>query len=123
MPIPRFTLDRSALLVVDVQEKLMPLIGMGDVVERQCVKLIRGCAALGVPVLVTEQYPKGLGPTVSPVREALPAGALVEQKMKFSACVEGVRKRLTDLGRNAVMVCGIETHVCVTQTVLDLLEA
>ena len=123
MALPRLTLDKTALLVVDVQEKLLPLIHDGARVERQCIKLIRGCAALGVPILATEQYPKGLGPTTLAVRSALPPTTRPEQKMKFSACVEGVRQALEHHGSRAVLVCGIESHVCVTQTVLDLLAA
>lgn len=123
MPIPRFTLDRTALLVVDVQEKLLPLIDGGTGVERRCVQLIRGCAALGVPIAATEQNPARLGPTVAAVRDALPPGTPVESKLKFSACIEGVRRRLGEWGTTHVLVCGIETHICVSQTVLDLLEA
>jgi nicotinamidase-related amidase len=122
MPLPRFEADRTVLLVVDVQDKLLPLIDGAATVERQCLKLIRGCAALGVPIIVTEQYPHGLGPTVPSLRQALPAGAPVETKLKFSACVEAIRRRLGELGASHVLVCGIETHVCITQTVLDLLE-
>ena len=81
--------------------------------------LVRGAGELGVPVIVTEQYPKGLGATVEEVAESLPDGALRLEKVRFSASdAEGF-----DLGgREQVIVCGIEAHVCVAQTVLDLLE-
>jgi len=123
MPIPRFMLDRTALLVVDLQEKLLPLIDGAAGVERRCVQLIRGCAALGVRIAATEQYPAGLGPSVAAIRDALPAGTPLESKLKFSACVEGVRRRLGEWGTTHVLVCGIETHICVCQTALDLLDA
>jgi nicotinamidase-related amidase len=123
MPIPRFEPERTALLVVDVQEKLLPLIEGAARVERQCVQLIRGCTAVGVPVIATEQYPKGLGPTVAGIRAALPPGTHIESKMKFSACVEGVRRKLQEWGSTHILVCGIETHVCISQTVLDLMDA
>lgn len=123
MPIPRFLPDRTALLVVDLQEKLLPLIEGAAGVERQCSKLIRGLGALGVPMVVTEQYPRGLGRTAPPIASVLPGGAPVESKVKFSALVEGVRRRLQEWGSTHVVVCGVETHVCVTQTVLDLMEA
>src|SRR5687767_14498034 len=118
MPIPRFDLDRTALIVVDLQEKLLPLIDGGAGVERQCSKLIRCCAALGVPIIATEQYPKGLGATVAAIKSVLPANAPVETKMKFSACVEGVRRKVQEWGSTHLLVCRIETHVCVAQTVL-----
>ena len=123
MALPRFELDRTALLVVDVQEKLLPAIDGAARIEPQCVKLIRGCAAIGVPIMATEQYPRGLGPTVTAVRQALPAATTIESKLKFSACIESVRKRLGEWGSTHVLVCGIETHVCIAQTVLDLLDA
>ena len=123
MPLPRFELGRTALLVVDMQEKLLPLIDGGAAVERQCARLIRGCAALGVPIAVTEQYPAGLGSTVPAIRAALPPEAPLESKVKFSACIEGVRRRLQEWGSSHVVVCGIETHVCIAQTVLDLIDA
>lgn len=123
MPLPRFTVEKSALLVVDVQEKLLPSIHEHEAITRQCVKLIRGCAALNVPVIVTEQYSKGLCSTVGPIREVLPGDAPVFEKMKFSAYVEGVRKKISELQRTHVILCGIETHICVMQTALDLADA
>ncbi len=123
MPLPRFNLGQTALLVVDVQEKLLPMIRDGQGVQRQCVKLIRGCAALGVPVLATEQYPQGLGPTAEAIRQVLPAGTPAIAKMKFSACVDAVRKQLNQWSVGCVVVCGIESHVCVLHSALDLAEA
>ncbi len=113
-------LDRNSalLLVIDVQEKLMPVIDRGDSVIRNIERLVRGCRILGVPMRVTEQYTKGLGHTVAPVREALGDAYRPLEKDCFSAA------QSIDLsGRKQVLVCGVETHVCVYQTVSDLLRS
>ena len=75
-----------------------------------------------VPVLVTEQYPKGLGHTQPEVAEGFPAGQRVIEKMSMSCCASRVREQLAALRRSQVVVCGIEAHACVNQTVHDLLE-
>jgi nicotinamidase-related amidase len=114
------TLDRAraALVVIDVQEAFAKAVEGFEEVAAQTAVLVQGAKVLGLPVLVTEQYPRGLGDTVEPVREAL--GDAVERlpKTVFSA----VRAEGFDLqGRDQALVCGIETHVCVNQTVHDLL--
>jgi nicotinamidase-related amidase len=111
--------ERAALLVVDVQEafrKALPDFGR---VAAASAVLVEGAAELGIPIVVTEQYPKGLGSTVAEVADHLPEGTLTVDKVRFSATeAEGF-----DLaGRDQILVCGIETHVCVNQTVLDLLD-
>jgi nicotinamidase-related amidase len=110
--------ERTALVVIDVQEAFAKAVeGFADVVAQTAI-LVQGAKVLGLPVLVTEQYPGGLGETVEPVRDAL--GGDVERlpKTVFSA----VRAEGFDLqGRDQALVCGIETHVCVNQTVHDLL--
>jgi nicotinamidase-related amidase len=109
---------RAALVVIDVQEAFAKAVERFEQVVVQTAILVRGARVLGVPVLVTEQYPRGLGDTVEPVREAL--GDDVERlpKTVFSAA----RAEGFDLaGRDQALVCGIETHVCVNQTVHDLL--
>jgi nicotinamidase-related amidase len=110
--------ERAALVVVDVQEAFRKALPDFDDVAAAAETLVRGAAALGVPVVVTEQYPKGLGRTVDRVADALPAGSEPIEKVRFSAAeADGF-----DLGgRDQALVCGIETHVCVNQTVLDLL--
>jgi len=113
------TLDRgrTALVVIDVQEAFAKAVERFDDVVTRTAILVRGAKVLGLPVLVTEQYPRGLGDTVEPIREALED---VERlpKTVFSA----VRADGFDLqGRDQALVCGIETHVCVNQTVHDLL--
>jgi nicotinamidase-related amidase len=108
--------DRAALVVVDVQEGFRSYETFADV-ARQCGRLVEGAGILEVPVVATEQYPKGLGATAPEV--GLPEGAARVEKTVFSAA----RADGFDLGgRDQVVVCGIEAHVCVMQTALDLLE-
>ena len=109
----------TALLVVDVQEKLMPLVPGQHVIVWNIRRLLDGAAALGVPVYATEQYPKGLGPTVPELVSRLPFRL---DKLAFSctAC-EPLVAALDTAKRFKVLVVGIEAHVCVQQTVLDLL--
>jgi nicotinamidase-related amidase len=119
-------LDRAnaALLIIDVQEKLMPVIDRATDVIQSIERLIRGCHILGVPVLVTEQYVKGLGPTAEPVRRALEetSGYAPTEKSCFSAIgCDAFSARLAQLGRKQILVAGVEAHVCVHQTIGDLL--
>ena len=102
-----------------MQEAFRPAIPAFDAIVAGASTLVRGANELGVPVIVTEQYPKGLGHTVPELGDHLPAGTEPIAKTAFSAAeAEGF-----DLGgREQAIVCGIETHVCVNQTVLDLLD-
>jgi len=113
----------SQLLVIDVQERLLPHIdGQADVVA-QIRRVIQGARELGLPLTVSEQYVKGLGPTVAPVAELLGDGPRLE-KSTFSVCGdERLLGRLRQQARPQVLLCGIESHVCVQQTALDLIEA
>jgi nicotinamidase-related amidase len=111
--------ERAALVVVDVQEAFRPAVGEFDTVAANAGVLAQGARALGLPVVVTEQYPKGLGETVPEVAGHLD-GVARHPKTVFSAA----RAEGFDLdGRDQALVCGIETHVCVQQTVQDLLDA
>jgi len=111
------------LLVVDVQERLLPHIHNRDDVVQKAGLLIDGFHALQRPIVVTEQYRKGLGPTVSALAEKLgEPGPSVHEKLKFSACIGPVRRDLDAAGARSVLVCGIEAHVCVLQTCLDLAD-
>ncbi len=119
---PRDTL----LLVVDIQEKLVPAMpaDQAAAVVRNTVNLMHAAAAVGVPVVLTEQYPKGLGPTVAPIKEALalhPKARVVEKDC-FS-CVKhpDVLPLLNGLGKRRVLVVGMEAHVCVALTARDLI--
>jgi nicotinamidase-related amidase len=110
---------RAALVVVDVQEGFRPAIPGFDRIAAATATMVRGAAAMGVPIAVTEQYPKGLGPTVPEVAEHLPDGVEPLAKTVFSAAsADGFALD----GREQAVVCGIEAHVCVSQTVLELLD-
>jgi nicotinamidase-related amidase len=112
--------DRAVLVVVDVQEAFRKVLGDFDDVAAASATLVHGAAEMGLPVIVTEQYPKGLGGTVAEVADALPEGVEPLEKVRFSAAeADGFALG----GRDQALVCGIETHVCVNQTVLDLLAA
>jgi nicotinamidase-related amidase len=118
----RLTRTRAGLVVVDIQERLLPVIFEKERVLQNVLRLIQGAAILKVPVFATEQYRKGLGPTVPEVVAAIPAFAPLE-KVAFSAC--GAAGFLTALKNRKVsetILCGIEAHVCVSQTCLDLLD-
>lgn len=113
--------ERSVLLVVDVQERLAPAIHAIEDVVAKVRLLLEAAAKLGVPVLASEQYPQGLGPTLSSVACLLPDRAIFP-KLSFSCAGEPVFcDRLAALGRDQVIVCGIETHVCVLQTAVDVM--
>jgi len=118
-------LDRgdALLLVIDVQEKLasaMPKPALAEL-EKNAAILIRAAKRLNVPVVATEQYPKGLGPTVASLRELLPAGAM--SKMEFSCgASKPIAREILATGRKQAVVVGMEAHVCVFQTVRDLVR-
>jgi nicotinamidase-related amidase len=123
MALPRLRPESTALLVIDVQERLMPTIAAAPRVEANCALLAQAAGIMGIPVICTEQYVRGLGPTVATVRNALPATAEVIEKTRFSALVDGVRATLRTQRRPTVLVCGVEAHVCVLQSVLDLVAS
>lgn len=118
--------ERSRLLVIDLQERLTPAIPAADAAIARTRTLIAAAEALGVPVDVTEQYPKGLGATIAPIREALPDGAQVHEKITFSALRDPAfaahLKAGRTRGRDQIVICGAEAHVCVLQTALDLVS-
>lgn len=126
MPTPKIKLDRqkAAVLLVDVQDRLTPAMPPETLarVVKYGKALIAAGKELGLPVLATEQYPKGLGATLGAVREVLPAAPLV--KSTFSCGADpAFAAALERTGRRQVVVCGMETHVCVFQTVRDLSAA
>ncbi|HET6447527.1 MAG TPA: isochorismatase family protein [Conexibacter sp.] len=109
--------ERTALVVIDVQEAFAKAVDGFAAVVAQTAILVRGAQTLGLPLLVTEQYPRGLGDTVEPVRDALGDVERLPKTVFSAARADGF-----DLaGRDQALVCGIETHVCVNQTVHDLL--
>lgn len=114
-------IEKTALLVIDIQERILPVIFEYERVVENALKLINGFKILKVPIYFTEQYPKGLGPTETKIKLALGEINTI-QKMTFS-CI-GSDNMFDDLKSREigqVVVCGIESHVCVLQTVLDLI--
>lgn len=116
--------DRACLLAIDLQEKLLPLIAAHERIVQSSIKLIEGTQIFQLPVIVTEQYPKGIGSTDQPIRTALEKSqATILEKSTFSAWAEPrIVDILLEIDRPQVIIIGIEAHVCVQQTVLDLLS-
>jgi nicotinamidase-related amidase len=119
--------DRSQLVVIDLQERLLPAIAGREGVLRNVRILLEAAAGLGVPVTVTEQYPVGLGPSVPSVLELLPPRTVILPKTTFAATGDSaIADRIAGLaaeGRDRIVLCGAEAHVCVLQTALRLREA
>lgn len=116
--------NQTALLVIDVQEAFRPVIDRFDEAVHNCRILIEGFGILGAPTVVSEQYPKGLGHTVPELAEVLPPGTPVVEKLRFSVVgVPDLEAAITATGLRRWVVCGIEAHVCVNQSVHDLLAA
>jgi nicotinamidase-related amidase len=118
MPQPSLTRSAdSALVIIDIQERLAAVMPEREAVIRKAGILVEAAARLGVPVIVTEQYPKGLGPTAPELAASLPAEAVRVEKTAFSACDS------LPLTRPQVVIAGMEAHVCVLQTALELVAA
>jgi nicotinamidase-related amidase len=114
--------ERSLLLAIDLQESYRGKLFREEAVVAAARRTIEAAGLLGIPVIVTEQYPKGLGGTRSEIAEKIPDGSPRFEKTRFSALgAPGLATELERLGRSQVVVIGIETHVCVGQTVHDLL--
>jgi len=113
-------LSRSALLIIDMQEAFRANISEFDRYANRIAVAARGALLLNLPIIVTEQYPKGLGHTASEIREVLPADLKILEKTTFSSC--GAQQFEAQLrGKKQIIVAGIEAHICVNQTVHDLL--
>lgn len=113
--------DKCVLVVLDIQEKLFPSIFEGELLEKNAQRLIAAARALRVPTIVTEQYPRGIGPTMPSLVKALEGDYRPIEKTSFSCWLAPeFRTALGDLGREQVLISGMESHVCVEQTALDL---
>lgn len=113
--------DSTALLIIDIQEKILKVMADQNSVINNTIKLIKGFKVLNIPIFYTEQYPKGLGATAAQLQKEL-EGLSAIQKMSFSCFGAGnFFTRLKDNNVTQVVVAGIESHVCVQQTVLDLI--
>jgi isochorismate hydrolase len=120
--LSRIQREEAVLAVVDVQDVLMKKMnqGVAENVIRNIRTLLTFAKKMAIPVLITEQYPKGLGPTVSEIKMQL-GPTLPIEKVSFSCCgVETFKQKINQTGRKQVILTGIETHVCVLQTADDL---
>ena len=116
-------IDKTALVIIDVQEKLSRVMYEKEKLFENLQKLVKGAKLLNIPIIVTEQNPNGLGPTVPEIAPLLPTIKPVA-KFSFSCCgEEPFLRQLEMLNRKQVLLAGIETHVCVYQTAVDLIEA
>jgi nicotinamidase-related amidase len=116
-------ITKTVLVVVDVQEAFRNAIPDFALVVSRISTAVQGFQALGVPVIVTEQYPKGLGDTAEEIQLVLGDGSGPIEKTSFSSCgAEVFAEKLIELGVSQVVLCGLETHICVSQTAHDLLD-
>lgn len=112
----------SIVLIIDLQEKLVKMLEK-DIIVEKVSKIVKAANILKIPVIATEQYPAGLGKTVLPVSENFNDDTAVFEKVSFSALdTDGLRKKLKSYGKKQVVLCGIETHICVHQTCSALLD-
>jgi nicotinamidase-related amidase len=124
MTLENYFLDKedAALLIIDIQERLASAMSERNTVLKNCQHLIELAKMINIPILVTEQYPKGLGRTVQELQSVLPAYKSIE-KTAFNCCGEpAFVAQLGTMNRKKVIVTGMETHVCVLQTVASLLK-
>jgi len=115
--------DEVILVLIDIQEKLAAAMKKRDAVTANCLHLVELAKLLEVPILLTEQYPKGLGPTLEEIKTALPVYEPFE-KTAFDCCREiGFIEKVAASGRQKILLAGMETHICVLQTALGLIQA
>lgn len=114
--------ENSLLLIIDVQERLVNALDK-DVVVNRTATLVKAAKILDIPTIATQQYPKGLGLIVDPVKQNLKSDAQIIDKTSFSAVKEnGFMDVLKSFNKKQIVICGIETHVCVHQTCADLID-
>ncbi len=119
----RINRENTVGLVIDMQERLLPAMEEHETLLSNCQTLIKGLQELRVPLIATQQYTRGLGETVEPIRSLINDFKAIEKK-DFSCCDESsFAEELERIGATNVVICGIESHVCVLQTAIDLKEA
>lgn len=113
---------QAFLMVVDVQERLLPAIAQKEAVERNSAILLQAARQMQVPAVVSQQYPRGLGQTVASLAQHAPENATFD-KLEFSCARDpAIMAHIDGLGRRQAILCGVEAHICVLQTALDLKE-
>jgi len=119
----RITKDNTAAIIIDIQERLFPHMYNKEVLAQNTAILIQGLRLLNIPLIATEQYPKGLGKTIPEITGLLEGKDIVE-KISFSCCDESrFLRELNRLNKKYILLAGIESHVCVLQTALDLIDS
>ncbi|CAN5351572.1 hydrolase [soil metagenome] len=114
--------DKIVLVVIDMQEAFRGAIGEFTEIASRISLAVRGFQILDLPIILTEQYPKGLGRTADEILFSLPAEFEVIEKTSFSSCgASAFLDKLDTLGAKQILICGIETHICINQTAHDLL--
>lgn len=122
MKISLLTIEKTALIIVDAQEKLMQVMGNPERVSDRIVKLLNLARVFNVPVILTEQNPKLLGPTIPVIKAALPEYRPIE-KLDFDCCnVDPFNTRLREKALHNIILTGVETHICIFQTCVSLLD-
>lgn len=115
--------ENSLVLIIDIQDRLVAALDK-DIIVTNAVKVASAAKLLSIPVLLTEQYPKGLGHTVPQLQEVLPENSEVLEKTFFNALLEeGMLDKIKSYGKKQIVIFGIETHICVHQTASALVEA
>lgn len=119
----RITKENTVGLIIDIQERLFPAMWNKETLLKNTLILIQGLIELKLPLVVTQQYSKGLGETISELKSNIPDFSFIE-KRDFSCCDEPLLiEKLKELDAQNIIICGIESHVCVLQTAVDLKEA
>jgi len=119
----RILKENTIGLVVDIQERLVPVMEDQEQLVENCIKLIQGLQILGLPLLVTQQYTKGLGETIPEIKSVIKDFSYIEKKDFSSYDEPAVAEKLALSSATNVIICGIEAHVCVLQTAIDLKAA
>ena len=114
--------DDSLVLIIDIQEKLVAALNKQTIVQNSS-KVAKAASILEIPVLLTEQYPQGLGSTIQPLKDVLSADSQIVEKTYFNALLEdGMLDKIKSYNKKQIVLMGIETHICVYQTALALIE-
>lgn len=117
-------IEDSILIIIDIQEKLINAANKGDICAINAAKLANAASILNIPTIITEQYPKGLGKTSHFIIQKLPKKSYIFEKTSFSIMNEHeIKTKLESFNQKQIILCGIETHICVLQTAIDLLKS
>ena len=122
MTVKRLKKDNTLLVVIDFQEKLMPAMHHKEVLEDKMVRMAKGSRVMGIPALVTQQYTKGLGATIPSIAEALGEFTPFDKTSYSIMGDPAIAEALRAMGKKNIIITGIESHICVAQSALDLLE-